>query len=52
MTCKTCGTRLTPWSNGDCGKHPAPREQRIYPTSPWVRRAQTSTLPVKDLTNR
>lgn len=57
MTCKTCGIRLTPFASGDCGRHwtrpeqPA-REQRIFPVSPWVRKAQTSDLPAKDLTRR
>jgi len=50
MKCKTCGTALTPWSSGDCGRHPAPRPVRIVTHSPWVKRALTSNLPATDRT--
>lgn len=53
MTCKVCGARLTPFAYGDCGRHPAPLPApRVIPVSPWVRNAQTSSLPAKDLTRR
>jgi hypothetical protein len=51
MKCPKCDARITPFAR-DCGRHEPPRQQRVLPVSPWVKRATSNTLPTKDLTGR